>query len=168
LEGAKPSIGHEGRTEKVLEIRFETIVPAEKLENVVAAMRKAHPYETPAFDIIKVYNDQSKFGLGRIGKLAKPLRIEQIIRRIKKDTGAEACGLIGKEKRLVKTAAVCAGSCGAIINLVIAAGADLYLTGEGSRPDLYLPEPYRFGTVYIEKIYQTVAKTVKFNDNKDK
>ena len=39
-------------------------------------------------------------------------------------------GLVGDEKRLVKRAAVCAGSCGKIINSVIAAGADLYLTGE--------------------------------------
>jgi putative NIF3 family GTP cyclohydrolase 1 type 2 len=93
-------------------------------------MKVAHPYEMPAFDIIKLYNDQNKFGLGRIGKLAKPLRIEQIIRKIKTQTGATAAGLIGKEKRLVKTAAVCAGSCGKIINLVIAAKADLYLTGE--------------------------------------
>ena len=130
LDGSKPAIGHKGQLEKVLEIRFETIVPAEKLDNVVAAMRKTHPYETPAFDVIKLYNSQNKFGLGRIGKLSKPLRIEQIIRRIKKHTGAEACGLVGKEKRLVRTAAVCAGSCGAIINLVIAAKADLYLTGE--------------------------------------
>ena len=130
LEGAKPAIGKKGKLEKVLEIRFETIVPAEKLDTVVAAMRKAHPYETPAFDIIKLYNSQNKFGLGRIGKLAKPLKIEQIIRRIKKHTGAPAAGIVGKEKRLVKTAAVCAGSCGAIINLVIAAKADLYLTGE--------------------------------------
>ena len=130
MEGAKPAIGKKGHLEKVFEIRFETIVPAEKLDNVVAAMRKAHPYETPAFDIIKLYNGQNKFGLGRIGKLAKPLTIEQIIRKIKKQTGAEACGLVGKEKRLVKTAAVCAGSCGKIINLVIAAKADLYLTGE--------------------------------------
>ena len=130
LDGSKPAIGHKGQLEKVLEIRFETIVPAEKLDNVVAAMRKTHPYETPAFDVIKLYNSQNKFGLGRIGKLSKPLRIEQIIRRIKKDTSAEACGLVGKEKRLVRTAAVCAGSCGAIINLVIAAKADLYLTGE--------------------------------------
>jgi dinuclear metal center YbgI/SA1388 family protein len=130
LDGSMPSIGKKGKLEKVLEIRFETIVPAEKLDKVVTAMRKAHPYETPAFDIIKLYNSQNKFGLGRIGKLTKPLKIEQIIRRIKKHTGAEACGLIGKEKRLVKKAAVCAGSCGAIINLVIAAKADLYLTGE--------------------------------------
>jgi dinuclear metal center YbgI/SA1388 family protein len=129
-EGAKPAIGKKGQLEKVFEIRFETIVPADKLDNVVAAMKKAHPYETPAFDIVKLYNSRNKFGLGRIGKLAKPLRIEQIIDRIKAHTGAEACGLVGKEKRLVKTAAVCAGSCGGIINLVIASKAELYLTGE--------------------------------------
>jgi dinuclear metal center YbgI/SA1388 family protein len=130
LENAKPAIGKKGKMEKVPEIRFETIVPAEKLDKAVEAMKKAHPYETPAFDIIKLYNSQNEFGLGRIGKLVKPLRMKQIINRIKKHTGAKAFGLIGNEKRLVKTAAVCAGSCGKIINLVIAAKADLYLTGE--------------------------------------
>jgi dinuclear metal center YbgI/SA1388 family protein len=130
LEGAKPTVGKKGKVEKVTEIRFETIVPAEKLDAVVTAMKNAHPYEMPAFDIIKLYNSQKEFGLGRIGKLAKPLRIEEIIDRIKKFTGAKAIGLIGNEKRLVKTAAVCAGSCGKIVNVVIAAKADLYLTGE--------------------------------------
>ena len=56
--------------------------------------------------------------------------MEQIVDRIKKHTGAKAFGFVGKKKRLVKKAAVCAGSCGKIINLVIAAKADLYLTGE--------------------------------------
>ncbi|MCH7558457.1 MAG: Nif3-like dinuclear metal center hexameric protein [Planctomycetes bacterium] len=130
LEGSKPAIGKKGELENVPEIRFETIVPAEKLDAVVTAMKNAHPYEMPAFDIVKLYNSQNKFGLGRIGKLAKPLRIKQIIQRIKKHTGAKAVGLIGNDKRLVKTAAVCAGSCGKIINSVIAAKADLYLTGE--------------------------------------
>ena len=124
LEGAKPTIGKKGKLEKVLELRFETIVPAEKLDKVVAAMKKAHPYETPAFDIIRLYDSRNKFGLGRIGKLARPLRIEEIIERMKKYTGAKAIGIIGKEKRLVKTAAVCAGSCGKLVNLVIAAKAD--------------------------------------------
>ena len=130
LKSAKPAIGKKGKLQKVSEIRFETIVPAEKLDKVIAAMRKAHPYEMPAFDIIKLYNEQSKFGLGRIGKLEKPLRINQIIERIKKYTGAKAIGIVGDEKRLVKQAAVCAGSCGKIINSVIAARCDLYLTGE--------------------------------------
>ena len=130
LGGAKPAIGKKGKLEKVFEMRFETIVPAEKLDKVVTAMKDAHPYETPAFDIIKLYNSQNKFGLGRIGRLARPLRMEQIIERIKKHTGAKAVGLVGSEKRLVKTAAVCAGSCGKLINSVIAARAELYLTGE--------------------------------------
>jgi len=93
-------------------------------------MKKAHPYETPAFDVFKIHSTEAGFGLGRIGELAQPLRIPKIIERIKKTTGARAVGLVGDEKRLVKRAAVCAGSCGKIINSVIAAQADLYLTGE--------------------------------------
>jgi dinuclear metal center YbgI/SA1388 family protein len=130
MEGARPAIGRKGKIENVAEVRFETIVPAAKLADCIAAMKKAHPYETPAFDCYRLYNDQEEFGLGRIGKLEKPLRIRQVIEKIKKHTGATAFGIVGDEKRLVKTAAVCAGSCGKIINLVIAAGADLYVTGE--------------------------------------
>jgi dinuclear metal center YbgI/SA1388 family protein len=129
LEGAKPAIGRKNTLEKVRETRFETIVPAERLEAVIEAMKKSHPYEMPAFDVIKLYNDQ-KFGLGRIGQLHEPLKLPEIIKRIKRQTGAKAIGLVGDDKKLVKTAAVCAGACGRIINAVIAAKADLYLTGE--------------------------------------
>jgi len=130
LAGARPAIGEKGKYEKVAEVRFETIVPAKKLANVIAAVKKAHPYETPAFDCYKLYGRENKFGLGRIGKLAKPMRIQKIVERIKKETKAKAIGVVGDEKRLVRKAAVCAGSCGKIINLVIAEKCDLYLTGE--------------------------------------
>jgi dinuclear metal center YbgI/SA1388 family protein len=129
LEGSKPAIGEKGKLEKVKEIRFETIVPAEKLSAVITAMKETHPYEMPAFDIIKLHSE-GKFGLGRIGRLAKPMRLNQIIQRVKKRTGAKVAGIVGNKNRLIKTAAVCAGSCGKIINLVIAAKCDLYLTGE--------------------------------------
>ena len=130
LAGARPAIGTKGKLEKVPEIRFETIVPAERLEAVIRAMKMAHPYEMPAFDVIRLYDRISKFGLGRIGKLERPMQLDKIIEKVKTQTGAKAVGVIGKSKRLVRTAAVCAGSCGKIINLVIAAKVDLYLTGE--------------------------------------
>lgn len=130
LAGARPAIGKKGKLEKVNEIRFETIVSAEKLDNCIAAMKKAHPYEKPAFDVFKLYNSQNKFGLGRIGKLQKPMQLKKILERIKRYTGAKAFGIIGERNHLIKTAAVCAGSCGKIINSIIAAKADLYLTGE--------------------------------------
>ncbi len=130
LEGARPAIGKRGTLEKVPELRFETIVPAEKLARVITAMLNAHPYEVPAYDIFKLAEEKNRFGLGRIGALTKPTPLNEIIRNLKKHTGAKAIGVIGPEKRVVRTAGVCAGSCGKIINLVIAEKADLYVTGE--------------------------------------
>lgn len=130
MDGAKPAIGKKGKLEEVDEIRFECIVPEASLNRVVDAMKKAHPYEEPAFDVFRLYNPQDKIGLGRIGLLAEPMKIEQIIKRIKRFTGAKAVGIVGETKRTVKKAAVCAGSCSKIINSVIALGAELYVTGE--------------------------------------
>ena len=50
-EGTDPSVGVKGREERVLELRLETVFPEDRQEDVVAAMRRAHPYEEPAFDI---------------------------------------------------------------------------------------------------------------------
>jgi hypothetical protein len=50
-EGTSPSVGRAGREERVAELRVETVVPAEHVEAVVAALRATHPYEEPAFDL---------------------------------------------------------------------------------------------------------------------
>jgi hypothetical protein len=50
-EGTSPAIGEKGREERVPEIRLETVFPADRHEDVVAALRRAHPYEEPAFDV---------------------------------------------------------------------------------------------------------------------
>ncbi len=50
-EGTDPALGESGREEHVPELRVETVVPAESLDDVVAALRLAHPYEEPAYDV---------------------------------------------------------------------------------------------------------------------
>jgi hypothetical protein len=50
-EGTAPAVGEAGRVETVGEYRVEVVVPARKLEAVVAALRRAHPYEEPAYDV---------------------------------------------------------------------------------------------------------------------
>jgi len=50
-ESTDPTIGESGREERVLELRLETVYPADREEDVVRALRKAHPYEEPAFDL---------------------------------------------------------------------------------------------------------------------
>ena len=51
LPGASPTIGEVGEEERVPELRLETVFPEERQEAIVAALRSAHPYEEPAFDI---------------------------------------------------------------------------------------------------------------------
>jgi hypothetical protein len=50
-EDTSPAVGERGREQRVSELRLETVFPEERREDVVAALREAHPYEEPAFDI---------------------------------------------------------------------------------------------------------------------
>ena len=51
LPGASPTVGAVGEEEHVPELRLETVFPAERRDDVLAALRAAHPYEEPAFDV---------------------------------------------------------------------------------------------------------------------
>jgi hypothetical protein len=53
-EGTEPSVGEAGREERVAEYRLETVFPVERHDEVVAALREAHPYEEPAFDVYEL------------------------------------------------------------------------------------------------------------------
>ncbi len=50
-EGTSPAVGETGRDETVTEYRVETVVPDDRLAAVLDALRRAHPYEEPAFDV---------------------------------------------------------------------------------------------------------------------
>jgi len=50
-EDTSPALGERGREERLPELRVETVVPGDRLPDVVAALRRAHPYEEPAYDL---------------------------------------------------------------------------------------------------------------------
>ena len=50
-EGADPSIGRVGKEERVSELRVEAVVPADRAQAVVDALRAVHPYEEVAFEL---------------------------------------------------------------------------------------------------------------------
>jgi hypothetical protein len=49
--GTSPSVGSSGREQRAAELRLETVFPSERQDEVLAALRAAHPYEEPAFDV---------------------------------------------------------------------------------------------------------------------
>jgi hypothetical protein len=54
-EGTAPAVGEAGRDERVEEYRVEIVVPAERLDAAVSALRAAHPYEEVALDVYPLY-----------------------------------------------------------------------------------------------------------------
>ena len=50
-ESTTPSVGQSGRDQRVAELRLETVYPPDRELDVVRALREAHPYEEPAFDL---------------------------------------------------------------------------------------------------------------------
>jgi hypothetical protein len=54
LQGSDPAIGKECVLETVQEYRVLTVCEETVLRDVLAALRKAHPYEEPAFDVVQL------------------------------------------------------------------------------------------------------------------
>lgn len=55
LAGADPFIGAVGTVETVPELRVETICPDEAVRAVIEALIAAHPYEEPAYEVVRIW-----------------------------------------------------------------------------------------------------------------
>ena len=51
LPGSQPFIGETGVVQQVAEWKVEMVVADELIHDAVKALKKSHPYETPAFDV---------------------------------------------------------------------------------------------------------------------
>ncbi len=54
ISGSNPFIGHQGKIEKVSEIKVEMIVQDKFIQEVITALKAAHPYEEPAYSVFKL------------------------------------------------------------------------------------------------------------------
>ena len=53
-EGSAPFIGKQGQVEQVEEYRVELVCEDKFIKQAINGLKKAHPYEEPAYDIIKL------------------------------------------------------------------------------------------------------------------
>jgi dinuclear metal center YbgI/SA1388 family protein len=127
---SNPAIGKAGRLETPAEIRLETIVRLDRVTEVIAALKKAHPYEEPAFDLTVLAAPPTGSGQGRIGNLPAPASVGDLVEKIKRELNLNALLVAGDNGGSIHRVAVCAGSGGEFLDDAITSGADLYLTGE--------------------------------------
>lgn len=51
LEGSQPFLGQQGQIERASEYRVELVCADHLIKQALAALREAHPYEEPAYDV---------------------------------------------------------------------------------------------------------------------
>lgn len=131
-DGATPAIGEVGTVEQVAEDRVEVIAPSRLRAAVLAAMRAAHPYEEPAFDIIALAPIPGNLGLGRVGALASPEPLSAFVSRVCDALPATSWGVraSGDPAMAVSRVAVCGGAGDSLLRAVDAAGVDAYVTAD--------------------------------------
>ena len=130
LAGANPYIGKQGQLEEVSEYRIESIVPETKLRGLVNKVLEVHPYEEVAYDIYPLENLNSHQGMGRIGKLPKPLTLGDLAKKIKDDLGCPWVLVSGPCEDYVQTVAVCGGSGADLMYLAKARRAEVLVTAD--------------------------------------
>lgn len=127
LKGARPAVGIPGRLERVPEIRLEMVADEERVPEVIAALREAHPYEEPAFDCYPLRRP-SVGGLGCVGtgpRTSFPAFARRAAEVFKTDVRVS-----GRPPARIGTVAVVPGSGGSLLGAAVRAGAEVLVTGE--------------------------------------
>ena len=131
--GSSPYLGTAGVIETVPERRIEMIMPRRARTAVVQALLKAHPYQTPAYDVIELADSPDPdVGLGRIGTVPGELTVGALADRLAAVIPSTAGGVrIGGDlDRVVRSAAVLPGSGDDLLETAHDLGADAYVTSD--------------------------------------
>jgi len=133
-DSTNPAVGRKGRLESVAEIRLEVIVPNRRLGDVTSALRRAHPYEEPAFDIYPLAGEPlSTLGQGRVGLFEKPTRLRDLAQRLASMVCAIAPAMVGRPSAAIRRAFVCVGAAGSLpfeTDAGPCGAGDVIITGE--------------------------------------
>jgi len=131
--GASPAIGEVDRLEVVDEVRIESVCARHLRERVLTAMRAAHPYEEPAYDVIELasYADSTR-GSGRIGRLERPVTLQEFAQHVASALPETAHGVrvAGDPDRVIETVALCGGAGDFLLDRARSAHADVYVTSD--------------------------------------
>lgn len=134
-DDTNPFIGKPGSYEEADEYRLETVFREFSAGKIVAAMKKAHPYEEVAYDLYPLVGGGKTYGFGRLGELPKRESAASLAARMAKATGSRMTQYHGKAGRRIRHVVAWAGG-GVDTAAVLASGAEALVAGEVGYHDL--------------------------------
>ncbi len=125
---AHPTVGSIGERAFVPEIQLQMTCPPDKLDAVLAAMKKAHPYETPSYSVFANAGKEDRICLGRMGTLTAPLPADSFARHVKNALGGSV--RYAQVNHPIHTVAVCGGAGGDLWEECVRLHADALVTAD--------------------------------------
>lgn len=127
--GADPTIGEVGAHEQVSERRLEMVVPLSAIAPVTEALRRAHPYEEPAFSFVAVHPAPGRSGRGRVGDLPQATTLAGLAHRLGQELPAAPIRTTGGEGDFGRLA-VAAGADEEVVFAAAGAGAHVLVSAD--------------------------------------
>ncbi|MCL2325908.1 MAG: Nif3-like dinuclear metal center hexameric protein [Proteobacteria bacterium] len=150
-EDTNPAIGSPGSQETVEEVRIEMVVSQRDLARVCQALLEAHPYEEPAYDVFELKNAvhgiDDVYGFGVVGELSST-SLADLAEIIKAAWGIDSLRVAGAGDKVIRRVAILNGSGAKFLSKAMAAGADVYITGDCGHHDFDLAQ--RHGIALID------------------
>lgn len=138
-ESTAPVVGEAGRLERADEARLEMVCGRRQAPALVAAIRRVHPYEEPAFELYPLEpKPELQAGQGRLVRLNAPESLEALVARLKAHLGVPTLRLASADRHArgaaIERVAVAAGAGGSLFAGDL--GAELIVTGEMRHHDV--------------------------------
>ena len=140
MEGSKPFSGELNVRENVYEEMISVIFENFKQQQIIAAMKSAHPYEEVAYQIIKLENENQFSGLGRFGDFENELSEEDFLNFVKEKFNLKVIRHTKFNSKKIKRVGVLGGSGASGIGAAISQKCDAYLTGDMKYHDFFQNE----------------------------
>lgn len=140
LKGSNPTLGTQNTRENVSEDYISVIFEGYKQNQIVAALKAAHPYEEVAYQIVQLENENQYSGLGMFGEFAEEMNEQEFLSFVKEKFNLNIIKHSDFTNKKVKRVGVLGGSGASGIKAALAKKCDAYLTGDLKYHDYFLAE----------------------------
>lgn len=135
LDGASPYRGEVGKLDHVDEVRLELLVDHTDLKKVLVAMRAAHPYEEPSFDVFETHFADHAEGFGRIGRAPRKFTPDELAAYVKERLGVAGLKYVAGKKKIDRIA-VCGGAGSQYVRKAMNMGAQALVTSDADHDEM--------------------------------
>jgi dinuclear metal center YbgI/SA1388 family protein len=127
---AKPYIGTIHQKEEVQENRIEVIFPIHLQNDVLYALKNAHPYEEVAYYLHLLENKNQEIGSGTIGELKEELNEIDFLKFLANQMNVKAIKHTSLLHKKIKKVAICGGTGSFLLGNAMAQKADVFVSAD--------------------------------------